>query len=64
MYHCKKCNKIVPDKEVKQLIPVTGKLLHVYEVLENYYKNQAPGKVGWDPVIRKVYCGEVEEIED
>jgi hypothetical protein len=64
MYHCKKCNKIVSDKEVKQFIPVTGKLLHIYEVLENYYKNQSPGKVGWDPVIRTVYCGEVEEILD
>ena len=63
MYVCKKCKKVVPDNEVKQLIPETGKLLHIYDVLENYYKNQSPGKVGFDPVIRKVYCGEVEQIE-
>lgn len=67
MLVCKKCKKIVPESEVKQLIPVTGKRLHIYDVMENYYAPyQTPGKmrVGFSPVSKRIYCGEVEEIPD
>ncbi|NJO03703.1 MAG: hypothetical protein HC880_20355 [Bacteroidia bacterium] len=67
MLVCKKCKKIVPKSEVKQIIPGRGKHLHIYDIMENYYKPyQDPKKivVGFSPVTRRIYCGEVEEVPD
>lgn len=65
LYFCEKCDKIVPEKEVKE-IKFFDKvsLHHSYDVMENFYKNQRPGTIGFCPVTRHIFCGKVREPTD
>lgn len=62
---CEKCNKIVPDSEVKELkFKENSSFFHAYNVVENAYKNQRPGVIGYCPVNRHVLCAKLREPTD
>lgn len=61
-YFCDKCEKMVPDDEVKPIIGVT--LFHQYVITENYYKNAGTNKVGYCPVKKHILCAKVREPTD
>jgi len=58
MNFCDKCNKIVPDKEVKDLF---GKMKHIYTKWGNAYKYQQPGMIGCCLKEETVFCGNIRE---
>ena len=65
MYFCKKCNKIVPEKEIHTL----GKVkLHIKEEMGNSYTAygayQSPGKVGFCPTTIRSCYGNVREATE
>lgn len=64
MNFCDKCNKIVPDEEVKEFIPNSGKFTHIYTQLVNAYKGQMPGVIGCCLVEETIFCGSIREPSD
>ena len=63
MNFCDKCNKIVPNSEVKDIFNI-GKKTHVYTEYVNAYKNQQPGMIGCCLVNEEVWCGTIREPTD
>ena len=61
VYFCDKCDKIVPEKDTRSF---ADKLYHYFDVMENAYKNQAPGTIGYCPVSRNILCAIVREPTD
>ena len=60
MNFCDKCNKIVPDSEVKDLFK-KGIMKHIFTITVNAYKNIKPGNIGYCPVNETVFCGNIRE---
>lgn len=59
MNFCDKCNKLVPDKEVKDF--VNEHKIHLYTITVNAYKNQPKGMIGCLLVDELVFCGKIRE---
>lgn len=69
MNFCEKCNKIVPDSEVKQPFKnlkaefKNNKKIHVYDQCVNIGSNR-PNIIGCCLVNETVWCGDVREPTD
>ena len=61
-YFCEKCEKMVPDSEVKPIIGAT--LFHQYDISENYYNNAGTNKIGYYPIKKHILCDKVREPTD
>ncbi len=63
MNFCDKCNKLVPDSEVKDIFN-NGNKRHTYTKTVNAYKNQRPGAIGYCAVSETVRCGNIREPDE
>ena len=63
MNFCDKCNKIVPDSEVKDLFH-KGIMKHIYTKWENAYKHQRSDMIGCCLQEETVFCGNIREPDE
>jgi hypothetical protein len=64
MNFCDRCNKIVPDSEIFDLAGLVVVKTHCYTKTENLYNNRGTGRIGYCPVKKTVWCGNVREPTD
>ena len=55
---CDKCDKIVPENERYKAF---DKVIHYYITTENLYNNAGTGRIGYCPIQKPHYCGELRE---
>lgn len=68
-YFCKKCDKVVPETEIKVLPSLSpdksGTPWHIWSKTVNFYQNEPSSKkVAFDPVEEKTYCGPADIVEE
>lgn len=58
MNFCDKCNKIVPENEIQNILSFKK---HIYRVTENAYHNKGTMRVGFLPISKTIFCGTIRE---
>lgn len=63
-HYCEKCQKLVPEIEIKPLLKDGIVKFHFISKYENSYRNQSPGTIGCRLEWVTTLCGPVREPTD